>query len=57
MAKRTSDSEYWRRMDEQRRELEELFARMFERHRREDEREARRRARLRRLTLGLLGRS
>jgi hypothetical protein len=57
MAKREGDAEYWAKQDEQRRELEELFARMFERHRLEDEREARRRERLRRLTLGLLGRS
>lgn len=38
------------------RELEALFDRMRERHRRMDEREARRRERLRRLTFGLLGR-
>jgi hypothetical protein len=56
MAKPTSDPEYWS-TDEQRRELEQLFARMFERHRREDERDERRRARLRRLSFGLLGRS
>ena len=43
--------------EEQRRELEELFARMRERHRLEDEREARRRERLRKLTFGLLGRA
>ncbi len=42
--------------EEQRRESEELFARMRERHRREDEREERRRERLRKLTFGLLGR-
>lgn len=57
MAKRESDAEYWAKQDEQRRELEELFARMRERHRLEDEREAWRRERLRRLTFGLLGRA
>ena len=57
MAKRKPDPEYWAKWHEQRRELEELFARMRERHRLEDEREARRRNRLRRLTFGLLGRS
>jgi hypothetical protein len=56
MAKRDRDAEYWAQQDEQRRELEELFARMRERHRREEEREERRRERLRRLTFGLLGR-
>jgi len=56
MAKRSRDAEYWTRYHEQTRELEELFARMQERHRREDEREARRRERLHRLTFGLLGR-
>jgi len=57
MAKRESDSEYWAKQDEQRRQIEEIFARMQERHRVADEREARRRARLRRLSFGLLGRS
>jgi hypothetical protein len=47
----------WAKWHEQRGELEELFARMRERHRLEDELEARRRERLRRLTFGLLGRS
>lgn len=56
MAKRESDAEYWAKQDEQRRELEELFEGMRETHRRADEREARRRERLRRLTFGLLGR-
>ena len=56
MAKRESDAEYWAKQDEQRRQIEEIFARMFERHRLADEREARRRERLRRLTFGLLGR-
>jgi hypothetical protein len=57
MAKRRRDDEYWVKYHAQTRELEELFARMRERHRREDERDARHRARLRRLTFGLLGRS
>ena len=56
MAKKKRDSEYWAEYEAERRELEELFARMRERHRLEDEREERRRQRLRRLTLGLLGR-
>ena len=57
MAKRKPDPGYWERQDEQRRQLEEIFARMQERFQREDERDARRRERLRRLTFGLLGRS
>ena len=57
MAKHESDSEYWAKQDEQRRQIEEIFARMQERYRLADEREARRRQRLRRLTFGLLGRS
>ena len=43
MAKHESDAEYWAKQDEQRRELEELFARMRER--------------LRRLSFGLLSRT
>lgn len=46
MARRASDAEYWAKQDEQRRELEERFARMREAHRLEDEREAQRRERL-----------
>jgi hypothetical protein len=57
MAQRKSDAEYWAERDAERRELEDLFARMRERFRREEEREERRRARLRRLTFGLLGRA
>jgi len=57
VAKRESDSEYWAKQDEQRRQIEEIFAGMHERYRRADERDARRRERLRRLTFGLLGRS
>jgi hypothetical protein len=56
MAKRKSDPGYWARDAERRRQIEEIFAAMQERYRRADEREERRRARLRRLTLGLLGR-
>jgi hypothetical protein len=55
MAKRATD-EYRARDAERRRQIEEIFARMQERYRLADEREARRRARLRRLTFGLLGR-
>jgi len=56
MAKRDKPQWYieW---EEQPRELEMLFARMRERHRLEDEREERRRERLRRVTFGLLGRA
>lgn len=57
MAKRESRADYWARYDAQTRELQELFGRMRERYRLADEREARRRERLRRLTFGLLGRS
>lgn len=57
MAKSKSEPDWWAEWEAQRRELEELFARMRERHRRADEREERRRARLRRLTFGVLGRS
>ena len=57
MAKRRSEPEWWAEWLDQRRELELLFARMRERYRLADEREARRRERLRRLTFGLLGRS
>ncbi len=56
MAMRKSDQQYWAEYDIQTRELQELFAKMRERHRREDEREERRRERLRKLTFGLLGR-
>jgi hypothetical protein len=56
MAKRETDAEYWARDAERRRQIEEIFARMQERYRLADEREARRRARLRRLTFGILGR-
>jgi hypothetical protein len=57
MAKKRNEPAWWLEWLEQRRESEELFARMRERHRLEDEREARRRERLRRLTFGLLGRA
>ena len=57
MARKRSEPEWWAEWLEQRKELEELFARMRERHRLEDEHEARQRARLRRLTFGLLGRT
>ena len=58
MAKKSeSDPDYWAKDAERRRQIEEIFARMQERYRLADEREARRRARLRRLTFGLLGRS
>lgn len=57
MAKKRSEPAWWLEWLEQRRESEELFARMRERLRLEDEREARRRERLHRLTFGLLGRS
>ena len=57
MARRKNEPEWWREWLESRRESEELFARTRERHRLEDEREARRRERLRRLTFGVLGRS
>ena len=43
-------------MEAQRRELEELFERRLQRLAEADAREAARQARLRRLTLGLLGR-
>jgi hypothetical protein len=52
-----SKAEYLAEQAERHRQIQEIFAQMEERHRRADEREARRRARLRRLTLGLLGRS
>ncbi|HJS48698.1 MAG TPA: hypothetical protein VJ745_00110 [Gaiellaceae bacterium] len=55
MAKKP-DKEYWAEYEAERRELEELFARMRERYRLADERDARRRERLRRLTFGVLGR-
>ncbi|MBM2822818.1 MAG: hypothetical protein HW413_1564 [Thermoleophilia bacterium] len=55
--KRLSDSEFWAAQEARRREIEEIFAGMRERHRLADEREARRRERLRRLTFGLLGRA
>lgn len=57
MPKKETDAEYWALDAERRRQIEDIFARMQERHRRADEREARRRERLRRLTFGLLGRS
>ena len=57
MAKRKSEPEWWAEWLEQRRELEDLFARMRERYRLADERDERRRERLRRLTFGLLGRA
>lgn len=57
MAKRKSEPEWWAEWLEQRRELEDLFARMRERYRLADERDERRRERLRRLTFGLLGRT
>ena len=56
MAKRR-DSEYWDKYWAQRRQIEDIFARMQERYRQADEREERRRERLRKLTFGLLGRS
>ena len=54
--KRRIDPEWWARMEAQRRELEELFERRLQRLAEADAREAARQARLRRLTLGLLGR-
>lgn len=56
MATRKSDDQYWAEYDAQTRELQELFAKMRERFRREDERDEQRRQRLNKLTLGLLGR-
>jgi hypothetical protein len=56
MATHESNADYWAKQDAQRRELEALFERMRERWRREEEQEARRRERIRRLTFGLLGR-
>jgi len=56
MAKKQTDAEFWAEQDERRRQFLEIFARMQERYRLADERDARRRARLRRLTFGLLGR-
>lgn len=55
--KRQSDSEFWAEQEARHREIERIFAGMRERHRLADEREARRRERLRRLTFGLLGRA
>lgn len=55
MAKRNADSDAVRLA--RRREVEGILARLEERIRVANEREERRRARLRRLTLGLLGRS
>jgi len=57
MTKRKPDPEYWAKYEAERREIEEIFERMRERFRLADEREARNRERLRRLTFGLLGRS
>jgi hypothetical protein len=56
MAKRQTDAEFWGEQDERRRQFQEIFARMQERLRLADEREERRRERIRRLTFGLLGR-
>lgn len=56
MAKKPDKPRWYREWEEQHRESQELFARMRERHRLEDEREERRRQRLNRLTFGLLGR-
>ena len=56
MAKKQTDAEFWAEQDERRRQFLEIFARMQERYRLADERDARRRERLRRLTFGLLGR-
>lgn len=55
MAKRRSEPEWWAEWLDQRRELELLFARMRARYRLADEREARRRERVRRLTFGVSG--
>jgi hypothetical protein len=57
MASKRGKPQWYREWEQQRRESEELFARMRERHRLEDEHEERRRERLRRLTFGLLGRA
>ena len=57
MAKRETDTEYWAKDAERRRQIEEIFARIQERYRLADEREERRRERLRKLTFGLLGRT
>ena len=57
MARKADKPQWYIEWERQRHELEELFARMRERHRLEDEREERRRERLRHLTFGLLGRS
>ncbi len=57
MATRKPDPEYWAKYEAERKEIEEIFERMRERFRLADEREARNRERLRRLTFGLLGRS
>lgn len=57
MAKKRNEPAWWLEWLEQRRESEELFARMRERFRLEDERDERRRARFRKLTFGLLGRA
>jgi hypothetical protein len=57
MARRESDAQYWARDAARRRQIEEIFGQMQERYRRADEREERRRERLRKLTFGLLGRA
>jgi hypothetical protein len=57
MAKRETDAQYWARDAARRRQIEEIFGHMQERYRIADEREARRRERLRKLTFGLLGRA
>lgn len=58
MAKRRrSEPEWWGEWLEQRRYLEDLWERRRARFAAEDERFARRRERLRRLTFGLLGRA
>ena len=57
MAKRETDDQYWARDAERRQRIEDIFARMQERYRLADEREERRRERLRKLTFGLLGRA
>jgi hypothetical protein len=56
MARKRDKPSWYREWEKQHRESQELFARMRERHRLEDEREERHRQRLNKLTFGLLGR-
>ncbi len=57
MAKKRIDPEEWARWAEEEREFREMYERRLRRHADWEAAEERRRARLRRLTFGLLGRA